>query len=255
MNYLLLICSDGVPTPEKTATMQREIPAWREMLQDRGATVGGHELAPLSAARTVSVRDGETLVTDGPFAETKEFIGGFDVIECADLDDAIEIAARHPVSWFHRVEVRPFAQAPEDAPRSWASDAHGDPRELDAKLERPLPGGTSRYLLMMSVDGIPGTAEQEDSILDDGERWVSQLEDRGIAIYGHALAHADAATTVRVRDGETLLSDGPFAETKEFVGGFQIIECGDIEEAVRIASDHPLARVHRIEVRPLAQSA
>jgi len=253
MNYLLLICSDGVPTPEKTATMQREIPAWDEMLQARGARLGGHELAPPSTARTVSVRDGETLVTDGPFAETKEFIGGFDVLECADLDDAIEIAARHPVSWFHMVEVRPFAQGPEEHYR--ASDARADLRELDAKLERPLPDGTSRYLLMMSVDGIPGTAEQEGSILDDGARWVSQLEDRGIAIYGHALAHADAATTVRVRDDQTLLSDGPFAETKEFIGGFQIIECGDLDEAVRIAADHPLARFHRIEVRPLAEAA
>ena len=252
MNYLLLICSDGVPTPEKAATMRREIPAWLEMLQARGAAVAGHQLAPPSAARTVSVRDGETLVTDGPFTETKEFIGGFDVIECADLDEAIEIAARHPVCWFHLVEVRPFAQTLADTPRSDTPDGR---HELAARLERPLPDGTSRYLLMMSVDGIPGTAEVQRSLVDDGERWVSQLQDRGIAVYGHALAHADTATTVRVRDGQTLLSDGPFAETKEFIGGFQIIECGDMDEAVRIASDHPLARFHRIEVRPLAESA
>ena len=71
-----------------------------------GCSVGSWTL-PETAA-TVRVRDGETLVTDGPFAETKEFVAGFDVLECADLDEAIEVAAKHPSSWFQAIEIRPF---------------------------------------------------------------------------------------------------------------------------------------------------
>ena len=59
-------------------------------------------------ATTVRIRGGEVLVTDGPFAETKEQIGGFDVIECADLDEAIEVASKHPVATYGSVDVRPF---------------------------------------------------------------------------------------------------------------------------------------------------
>jgi hypothetical protein len=57
---------------------------------------------------TVRVREGEVLVADGPFAETKEQIGGFDIIDCADLDEAIEIASKHPVATFGTIEIRPF---------------------------------------------------------------------------------------------------------------------------------------------------
>ena len=77
---------------------------------------------------------------------------------------------------------------------------------------------------------------------------------RGIRVYGHALAHADTATTVRVRDGETLLTDGPFVETKEFIGGFDVIDCAGIDEAIAVAAEHPLARFHMVEVRPFAEA-
>jgi hypothetical protein len=70
----------------------------------------GDRLRPVSDATTVRVRNDELLISDGPFAETKEQIGGFDVIECADLDEAIEVASKHPVARFGAVEVRPFWQ-------------------------------------------------------------------------------------------------------------------------------------------------
>ena len=81
--------------------MQRELPGWVEEMDGRGVRLLGRELDLPETAATVRVRDGETLVTDGPFAETKEFMAGFDVLECADLDEAIEVAAKCPVAWFH----------------------------------------------------------------------------------------------------------------------------------------------------------
>ena len=71
-----------------------------------------------------------------------------------------------------------------------------------------------------------------------------------LQVFGHPLQHKETATTVRVRDGETLLSDGPFIETKEFIGGIDVINCAGREQAIEIAAAHPLARHHMIEVRP-----
>jgi hypothetical protein len=67
----------------------------------------GDRLRPVSDATSVSVRDEQLLVSDGPFAETKEQIGGFDIIECRDLDEAIEIASKHPIARYGTIEVRP----------------------------------------------------------------------------------------------------------------------------------------------------
>ena len=74
-------------------------------------------LAPPAAATTIRVRDGELLVSDGPFAETKEVIAGYDLLECADLDEAIEVARTHPMARAGRLELRPFAD-PDDSPGS-----------------------------------------------------------------------------------------------------------------------------------------
>ena len=68
----------------------------------------GDRLRYVSDATTVQVRSQEVLVSDGPFAETKEQIAGYDVIDCADLDEAIEVASKHPVARFGKLEVRPF---------------------------------------------------------------------------------------------------------------------------------------------------
>jgi hypothetical protein len=108
MKYVLLICDDErvSPTNEELAT-DPAFHAYAAEVERRGAILGGARLRPVVAATTVRVRDGETLVSDGPFAETKDFVGGIDIIDCADLDAAIAIAARHPYASWGCVEVRP----------------------------------------------------------------------------------------------------------------------------------------------------
>ncbi len=112
MRYLLLICADETVqlSAEESATMQSATESWVAEMDSRGVRLQGEPLRPVSDATTVRVRGGETLVSDGPFAETKEQIAGFDVLECADLDEAIEVASRHPVARIGTVEVRPFWQ-------------------------------------------------------------------------------------------------------------------------------------------------
>jgi hypothetical protein len=105
MKYMLLITGDETihVEPEDASP-----DAWVEEMDRRGVRLQGDRLGLAASATTVRIRGGELSITDGPFAETKEQIGGYDIIECADLDEAIEVASKHPVARFGAVEVRPF---------------------------------------------------------------------------------------------------------------------------------------------------
>ncbi len=81
---------------------------WLDDVIARGIRLDGDRLRPPREAKTVAVRDGEVLISDGPFVETKEVICGYDVLECANIDEAVAVAAAHPVAAFGKIEVRPF---------------------------------------------------------------------------------------------------------------------------------------------------
>jgi hypothetical protein len=112
MRYALLICADensiaGMTEEEGTAVLAK-YGQWMEEMGSRGVLQGGERLRPTTDATTVRVRDGETLTSDGPFAETKEQIGGFYLVDAKDLDDAIEMAAKIPGAAVGSIEVRPI---------------------------------------------------------------------------------------------------------------------------------------------------
>ena len=227
MNYLMLICTDGVSTPEIAAAMQEHVPKWVDEMDSRGVRLLGNGLQGRDTARTVRVRDGQTLVSDGPFADTKEFIGGLDIIDCENLDEAIEVAAKHPVSWFHSIELRAFTPGLE-VPGKWSY------QEM-------------RHLLMMFDGGGSEPPDVQAEVERDRDPWREQA---GTAlVVGHGLEHRDTATTVRVRDGQVVLTDGPFAETKEFLAGIAVLNSSE-QEAIELAARFPLARFHMVEVRP-----
>jgi hypothetical protein len=105
MRYLMLVCVDESVEP----TEEEALPtAWVEEMDGRGVRQFGSRLRPVSDATTVQVRGGEVLLSDGPFAETKEQVAGFDILECKDLDEAIEVASKHPAAAFGTIEVRPL---------------------------------------------------------------------------------------------------------------------------------------------------
>ena len=106
MEYLLFIATDSDPDPDPNAAP--DIDAWVEEGERRGIRKQGERLRPPSDATTIRMRNGELLVTDGPFTESKEWIAGFDIIECANLDEAIDYASRHPQAYGGRIEIRPF---------------------------------------------------------------------------------------------------------------------------------------------------
>jgi hypothetical protein len=119
MRYLLLIYE---PERPPDADIPREVQeaemaaygAFTREVRDRGLMEAGEALEPTPTATTVRVRDDRTLVTDGPFAETKEALGGFYLLNCRDLDEAVELAAKMPAATRGSIEIRPIWELPAD---------------------------------------------------------------------------------------------------------------------------------------------
>jgi|Tabmets5t2r1_1033131.scaffolds.fasta_scaffold00686_3 hypothetical protein len=112
MRYLLLICGaeEAHQAMEADGSFEADCHAWAEELRRRGALVGVEGLQAPDDATTVRVRRNEVLLTDGPFADTKEVIGGFVLVQCADLDEALEVAATHPAARYGAIEIRPLRE-------------------------------------------------------------------------------------------------------------------------------------------------
>ena len=121
MNYALLLYSDpsraAAMTPEEIQAARAEVmPQWLELfeyMQRTARSVDGAELDDTATAKTIRWRGGEPVVTDGPYAETKEQIGGIFFVECENLDEAIDMAARVPLASRGSVEIRPVVESPE----------------------------------------------------------------------------------------------------------------------------------------------
>jgi hypothetical protein len=114
VRYMLLIydCDRPEPGDPRFPEALAAVNAFAAECRRRGAWVAGDPLQPVSTATTVRVRDGQTLVTDGPFAETREQLGGYYIVECRGLDEALELAALVPMAQVGSVEVRPLAEVP-----------------------------------------------------------------------------------------------------------------------------------------------
>ena len=106
-----------------------------------------------------------------------------------------------------------------------------------------------KYLL---IHLIAPAAEYSTDGLPTFDSWLEEMLARGVTLHGDRLRGVDDATTVQVRDREMLISDGPFAETKEQIAGFAVLECVDVDEAIEVASRHPTALVGTFELRPYA---
>ncbi|MFJ8005229.1 nuclear transport factor 2 family protein [Streptomyces fagopyri] len=223
MKYMLLVCGDDTVDASGMAPVE---PWVEELSAERGVRLHGHRLRLPADAVTVRVRDGEVLRTDGPFAETKEYVAGYDILECATLEEAVEAAAKHPVASVGAMEVRAF----------WEDeDAEGQIRRLEAELtaavrDRDVDRAMACYApdaeVFCAADGaerrgvaaLRKAAELRcSSAAGPVEREVLDLRvrvDESIA-FGHALVRTRAAvadggkldTTERVTTGYRLAGD------------------------------------------------
>ena len=111
MEFLALLHADegvwGRMSEDERESAYEQYGEFTQAVRDAGVFVAGNELGPTSAATTVRIRDGKQLVSDGPYAEVKEALGGYYILECPSLDDAVDWAARIPTASHGAVEVRP----------------------------------------------------------------------------------------------------------------------------------------------------
>ncbi|MFZ0593129.1 MAG: YciI family protein [Bryobacteraceae bacterium] len=119
MKYLLMICADETADanlkPKDQQGMMVEYSRYTEAARQAGVYIGGEALHPTTSATTVRVKNGQTLTTDGPFAETKEQVGGFYLLDCKNLDEAIEWAAKIPHASLGSIEIRPVVDFSQTA--------------------------------------------------------------------------------------------------------------------------------------------
>src|ERR1700691_5022166 len=175
MTYLLLICvpENAQLTPEESAAIAPATASGVAEMDGRGVRQEGQPLRPVRDAAVVRVRDDQVLISDGPFAETKEQIAGYDVVECLSLAEAIEVAAKHPVARFGAVEVRPFG------PDGWWRSA-----------ERREPGDSREFLMIHRVDVTTSVSPADNCTVPGSpaahalQVWVAETEKQGVMLAG-----------------------------------------------------------------------
>lgn len=229
MLYLALLAADPAldPTPG-TPEWDADMALYARFDEIAGAAItGGEALEPGTATTVRAAADGP-LVTDGPFAEGAEVIGGFFVLDVPTLDDAIELARQIPVAAYGSIELRPAVE--------WFQG------EADRSQERYM----ALVIAPETAAEQPGTPEWDAGAAEHARFG----EEAGTAITAGAALHpAATATTVRVRDGEVLVTDGPHAEGPEVVGGLYVFATPDRAGATALAAQVPVAPEGGIELQ------
>ncbi|MBS0264366.1 MAG: hypothetical protein JSS02_20685 [Planctomycetes bacterium] len=240
MKYMLLVYSpENAWTQEEwTACTQKSLGICQE-LQSRGQFIAASPLHPVATAASVRVRNGQALITAGPFAETTEQLGGFFLIDVPHLDEALAIAARLPAASKGTVEIRPVSPLSGLPPDQFtATPAGGVPQ--------------SRYMLLC-YDHEPtwnaAGPEALQAAQQEAAQLTQELHARQAYVSASPLYPVSTATSVRIREGRRFVHDGPFAETHEFLGGYYLIRARDLNEAIQVATRHSGARVGTVEVR------
>ncbi|MGH3643940.1 MAG: YciI family protein [Mycobacterium sp.] len=224
--FALLISQERERTPEEGA---EGMAAFQAFHAKAGSAIrAGDALAPAASAVRITGGPDAPIVTDGPFAESAEVACGYYVFEAENLDEALALARDIPVAEFGAVEVRPTFHAFDP---DWSQTGG---QWLALLLEPPA----SAF--------VPGTPEWQAEAERHGE-FAAAAGDHIVG--GAALQAPTTATTVRVRDGEVLLTDGPYVEGAEIATGFYLLSAADRDEAVKLAAMIPASAV---QVRQLA---
>lgn len=234
---------DAMSAGERDAMME-ECLAYDDMLLKDGHWVGsGAALQSTRTAKTLRWKNGKVVVTDGPFAETKEQLGGFGALEARDMDHAVELMSKHPsVRLGGPFEIRP---ADEEA------NARCKVPSTVALASKPE---TKRFLCLGYMEEAIWEALSTDDQAANMQAILAyddDLRQNGRWVGSESLPSARTAKTLRWKGGKMMVTDGPFAETKEQLGGVVVLAAKDMNQAVELMSKHPGIRlgVH-LEIRP-----
>jgi hypothetical protein len=229
MHYFALLLGPEPTEAPAAADMAAEMAAYQSFHEHAASAIrAGDALTGTADAIRITGGPDAPVLTDGPFAEGAEVAGGYYVFEADNLDDALALAQRIPAAKRGGIEVWPMV--------FWNQP------------EKPLDGTNWLALLLEPADqtNTPGSPEWESSVASHGVFGAAA----GDHIRGGAALHpANTATTVRVRDGKTILTDGPYIEGAEVANGFYLLDATDRDEAAKLASMIPATNV---ELRQLA---
>lgn len=235
MRYLILLNADeSAATQPGDPGWDAEMAAYEAFGELAGeAIVGGEALQPLATCRTIRHDGGSVRVTDGPFAEGPEGLGGYYVLEAPTLDDALELARHIPAAASGGVEVRPLVE--------WTEKEASAARDAD------------RYFATIhgpeTADEIPGSAEW-DAGAEEHAMFAKQAGDAVLA--AGAVHPAASASVVRVREGELRVTDGPYAEGSEVVGGVYLLR-GDADDVLALAKLIPVPSGGAVTLYPILE--
>jgi hypothetical protein len=220
----------------------------RKLLKDGHLIDAGGALQPSRTAKTLRWQNGAAVVTDGPFAETKEHLGGIGILEARDMDDAVVLLSRHPgLRYGATFEIRPVDEASLHRQANFLAKWRGSAPAADA---RALKFACLGYI---DENGWGSISEEErNAFLEDCIAFDEARVKNGQWLSGIGLQHARTARTLRARSGQVIVTDGPFAETKEYLGGVVVLALKDWNEAVACLAKHPaLAFGVALEIRPI----
>jgi len=209
--------------PDGFAEMNR----FARQLASQGKLRRGAPLLPEAAGARIRVSGGKALVTDGPFAESKEVVGGFWIVEVANRAEAIELARRTPHARYGIVEVYAV---------QWR-DAVADSGE----------GSPFLFAFQMAPDLTdPGGVKMQEMVA-----YGEALKREGTFLETAPLAQDPPPARLETRGGKIVVTDGPFAESKEVVGGYSLVRVSDRAQAIEIARRYPHAKWGTVEVREI----
>lgn len=242
MKYMLLIygAEDGWTEDERTECMLESMSICDE-LDSQGKWIASSPLHSVTTATSLRIREGKRHITDGPFAETTEQLGGYYIIDVNRRDEAIEIASRLPPAKKGTVEIRPLLPLP-------GSLSLPEPNSTDASRDAV---DSRDYIVLMYAEEGAWPPDEHLSALAESVDVCHQLHAKGQFIAAAPLQPPATASCVRIRSGSRTVVDGPFAETKEQLGGYFLIRVANLDEAIAIAARIPGSRRGTAEIRPL----
>jgi len=240
--YLVAIyLPDDFDPSSADKSMEHDIDVLNEEMEAKGVRLFAGGLRPARDAKALRVqRDGKVLITDGPYLETKEHVGGFWILEVADMDEALAWARKAVVACRAPVEVRSFFRS--------------DPTGLLAR--RPLKEGMTQYLATIYLPDNFDPSAQDKEMESDFDALSEEMEASGVKeVFAGGLSPASDAKSLRAQpDGKVLITDGPYLETKEHIGGLSIGEAADMDEALKWARMGAVVCRASGEVRPFFRS-
>jgi hypothetical protein len=246
MHYVLLIHA----AESRYATLSKEegeavMQAYSEYSKELFATGRAGDCAALEGSHTatsVQIRDGKRVVKDGPFAETREQLGGYYAVDATSEEEALDWGTKIPDAKGGTVEVRPIVPAPETKIQG---------KKLDPKAYKEylllIYEAEARWMTMSE-------AEQGATFARYGA-FSKGLKESGQFIAGEQLDTVRKAKSVSVDDTGRVVKDGPFAETREQLGGYYRVLARDLDEAITLASKIPAAETGTIEIRPIMDTS